>query len=228
VSQKLKSVEDTKGSNVPMPSEKEVWKFMFKESKPYKFEYVKEFEPLRVSIERKTIYVNKDVLTNVIKDLVEAGLDWKDVMRKNLMHEKAHKQYFKWNQRWGVAASKYGWLASYLTDIIIDRIYFKDNAWYQKSLLADSRYAFETIRKDIWNIFPTVASRSHFLYTQASYWVAIGAITLDEAANLYPEKADYIVELSEMFKRIKSEQDLEWAFPKAKRTYLKSFSSERT
>lgn len=213
---------------MPMPSKKEVWKFMFKESKPYKFEYVKEIQPLRVSIERKTVYVNEDVLIKVIRRLVETGLDWKKIMRKNLMHEKAHKRYFKWNQRWGVAASKYGWLASYLTDIIIDKIHFGDNAWYQKWLLADSRHAFETMRKDIWDIFPTVASRPDVLYTQASYWVAMGAITLDEAANLYSEKADYIVELSEMFKKIKSEQDLEWAFPKAKRIYLKRFSSELT
>lgn len=34
--------------------------------------------------------------------------------------------------------------------------------------------------------------RPHFLYNQAVYWVATRAITLDEATNLYPEKADYI------------------------------------
>lgn len=216
-----------KGSIVSMPSEKQVWKFMFKESKPHKFEYVKELEPLRISIERKTIYVNKEVLMNVISGLVEAGLDWKEIMRKNLMHEKAHERYYKWNLRWKVAATEYGWLASYLTDIVIDNIQFKDDALYQKWLLADSRHAFETTRKDIWNLFPTVAMRPHFLYNQAAYWVTIGAITLDEATNLYPEMADYIVEIAELFKKIKSEQDLEWAFPKAKGIYLKRIASHR-
>jgi len=67
--------------------------------------------------------------------------------------------------------------------------------------------------------------RPHFLYNQAAYWVAIGAITLDEAANLYPERTDYIVEMSELFRRIKSEQDLDWAFLEAKRLYLKTMVS---
>jgi len=79
------------------------------------------------------------------------------------------------------------------------------------------------MRRDIWDIFPTVASRPHFLYNQAAYWVATGAITLDEAANLYPEKADYIVQMSRLFGRIKNEQDLEWAFPQAKRLHLENF-----
>jgi hypothetical protein len=211
-----------------MPPKKEVWKFMCKQSKPYKFEYVKEVQPLRISIERETIYVNERVLMNVIKLLVDAGLDWKEVMIKNLMHEKAHKRYIKWNLRWGVAAAKYGWLPSYLTDIVIDKIHFKENARYQKWLLADSRHAFKTMQKEIWDLAPTIASRPHFFYTQASYWVAVGAITLDEAANLYPEKADFIVELSELFKRIKSEQDLAWAFPQAKSIYLKRFASHQS
>ena len=67
--------------------------------------------------------------------------------------------------------------------------------------------------------------RPHFLYNQAAYWVTIGAITLDEATNLYPEMADYIVEIAELFKKIKSEQDLEWVFPKAKGIYLKRIAS---
>jgi len=200
---------------------------MSKESKPYKFEYVKDPQPLRVSIDRKTIYVNREVLMNVIKGLVKAGLDWKGIMRKNLTHEKAHEQYYKWNLKWGVAATEYGWLASYLTDIVIDKIHLKDNARYQKWLLADSRHAFETTRKDIWSLFPTVAMRPHFLYNQAAYWVTIGAITLDEATNLYPERADYIIEMSELFKRIKSEEDLEWAFPEAKGIYLKKIFSHQ-
>jgi len=48
---------------------------------------------------------------------------------------------------------------------------------------------------------------------------------LDEAANLYPERTDYIVEMSELFRRIKSEQDLDWAFLEAKRLYLKTMVS---
>jgi len=198
---------------------------MSKESEPYKFEYIRDIQPLRVSIDRKTIYVNKGVLMNVIEDLVKAGLDWKEIMRKNLTHEKAHERYYKWNLRWGVAATEYGWLASYLTDVVIDKIHFKDHARYQKWLLADSRHAFEKTKKDIWNLFPLVDMRPHFLYNQAAYWVAIGAITLDEAANLYPERADYIAEMSELFKRIEREEDLEWAFPEAKSIYLKRIAS---
>jgi hypothetical protein len=198
---------------------------MFKESKPYKFEFVKDPQPLRVSIDRKTIYVNEKVLMKVVEDLVKAGLDWKEVMRKNLMHEKAHERYYQWNKKWKVPAAEYGWLASYLTDIIIDKVHFKKNIQYQKWLLADSRYAFEKTRKDIWSLFPTIDMRPHFLYNQAAYWVAIGAITLDEATELYPEKADYIIQMSELFKKIKSEKDLEWAFPRAKQIYLKSFGN---
>jgi len=198
---------------------------MSKESKPYKFEFVKDVQPLRVSIDRKTIYVNERVLMKVVKDLVKAGLDWKEIMRKNIMHEKAHEQYYKWNRKWKVPAREYGWLASYLTDIVIDRIHFKNNTPYQKWLLADSRHAFEKMKKDIWGLFPTVTMRPHFLYNQAAYWVATDAITLDEATNLYPEKADYIVQMSRLFKKIKSERDLEWAFPEAKRIYLNNFFS---
>jgi len=213
-----------RGKNMPLPSQKELWKFMFKESKPYKFEFVKDIQPLRVSIDRKTIYVNEKVLMNVVKDLVKAGLDWKEVMRKNVMHEKAHEQYYEWNREWKVPAREYGWLASYLTDVVIDKIHFKNNAHYQKWLLKDSRFAFEEMRRDIWSLFPTVSMRPHFLYNQAAYWVATGAITLDEVADLYPEKADYIVQMSGLFEKIKSEEDLVWAFSEAKKIYLKNFS----
>ena len=61
------------------------------------------------------------------------------------------------------------------------------------------------MKKDLSNDFPDPASRPHFLYNQAAYWVAIDAITLDEALDLYPEKADYILELSLLFKKIKKE-----------------------
>jgi hypothetical protein len=196
---------------------------MIREAYPYRFEYVKDMQPLRVSIERRVIYVNEEVLMSVVEDLVKAGLDWKEVMRKNLQHEKAHEKFFKWNRKWGVGAQDYGWLASYLTDIVIDKIHFAKDSNYRKWLLADSRHAFKSISKEIWDLFPTVASRAHFLYNQAAYWVAIGAITLDEAADLYPEKADYITEMSQLFNKIKNEEDLEWAFPKAKEIYLKHF-----
>jgi hypothetical protein len=196
---------------------------MSRESKPYRFEYVKEPQPLRINVERKVIYVNKEVLISVIEDLVKAGLDWKEVMRKNLQHEKAHERYFKWNLRWNVNAADYGWLPSFLIDIVIDKIHFKNDAWYQKWLLADGRHAFEITRKDIWDIVPTISARPHFLYNQAAYWVAIGAIKLDEAIDLFPEKADYIIEMSELFNRIKGEGDLEWAYPEARRIYLKHF-----
>jgi len=202
------------------PSHEEVRQFMTEESKPYRFEFVKEIQPLRISIERRVIYVNKEVLMRVIRDLVRADLNWKEVMRKNLMHEKAHERYYKWNLKWGVAAAEHGWIASYLTDIVIDKIHFKNNTRYQKWLLADARHAFETLRRDIRSLFPIVAMRPHFLYTQAAGWVAMGVITLDEATDLYPEKTDYIVEMSQLFKKIKSEEDLEWAFPKARRIYL--------
>ena len=203
-----------------IPSEEEVLEFMREESKPYRFEYAEDVQPLRISIERKTIYVNRDVLMNAIRRLVEAELDWKEIMRKNLMHEKAHERYYKWNLRWNVPATKYGWLTSFLIDVVIDKLYFKDNNRYQEWLLLDSRRAFKTIKNHVGNRFPLAATRPDSLYNQAAYWVAIRAITLDEAADLYPEKADYIVEISELFKQIKCEEDLEWAFLEAKRIYL--------
>jgi len=202
------------------PSHEEVRRFMTEESKPYRFEFVKEVQPLRISIERRVIYVNKEVLMKVIKDTVKAGLDWKEVMRTTLKHEKAHERFHKWILKWMVPVAEYGWIPSFLIDIIIDKIHFKDDVRYQRWLRAEARRAFETTQRDIWSLFPEVAMRPHFLYNQAAYWVAMGAITLEEATDLYPEKIDYIVEMSQLFKKIKSEEDLEWAFPKAKRIYL--------
>jgi hypothetical protein len=207
-----------------LPSEKEVLEFMHEESKPYAFEFAKDIQPLRVSVERKVIYVNREVLLNVIADLVKHGLDWKEIMRNNLQHEKAHEKYQKWAYKWRVGAADYGWLTSYLIDIVIDKIYFKDNKRYQKWLLTDSRHAFENIKKEIWELFPRVSDRVHFLYNQAAYWVATGTVSLDEAVNLYPEKADYIVEMSQLFSKIKIEEDLEWAFSKAKEIYFESLA----
>ena len=209
-----------------MPSRKEVFKFMTKESQPYKFEYVKEKQPLRVNVGKKVIYVNEQVLLSVIKDIINAGLDWKEVMRKNLKHEKAHEKFFEWNLKWassGGRAESYGWLASYLTDIVIDKLYYANDSQYQKWLIADSRHAFNITKRDLWELFPNPHNRPPFLYNQAAYWVAIGAITLEEATELYPEKADYIIELSQLFSRIKSEKDLEWAFPQAKALFFKHF-----
>jgi hypothetical protein len=205
------------------PSIKEISDFMIKEAQPYRFEYVKDMQPLRVSIEKKLIYVNEKVLMHVIQDLVKDGLDWKEVMRKNLQHEKTHEKFFEWNRKWGVDAMSYGWLASYLTDIVIDKLHFAKDDNFQKWLIADSRHAFRNIRKEVWDIFPTVASRAHFLYNQAAYWITIGAITLDEAAEVYPEKINYIAEMSQLFSKIQKENDLEWAFPKAKMIYLRVF-----
>ena len=210
-----------------MPSRTEVLEFMTRESRPYTFEYSKDMQPLRVSIERKTIYVNANVLMDVIRGLIKSNLDWKEIMRKNLLHEKAHENFFKWNKKWNVAAKEYGWLPSYLTDIVIDKIFYAKNATYQKWLLADSRHAFENIKKEIWSLFRTIDERPHFLYNQAAYWVAMGAVTLDEVTNLYPERADYVFQISELFKRIESEQDLEWAFPEAKSVYLKGIAMAR-
>jgi len=206
---------------VSIPSQEEVLEFMSKESEPYKFEYTEDVQPLRISIEKKTIYVNRNVLMNAIRSLIEAGLDWKEVMRKNLMHEKAHERYYEWNLRWNIPAVKYGWLTSFLIDAVIDKAYSKNNVNYKKWLLLDSRRAFETMKSHIWTRFPLVAMRPLSLYNQAAYWVSIGAVSLDEAADLYPEKADYIVEISELFKRIESEEDLEWAFPEAQRIFLR-------
>ncbi|MEM2806857.1 MAG: hypothetical protein QXK86_08430 [Candidatus Bathyarchaeia archaeon] len=209
-----------------MPSRKEVFKFMVREAQPYKFEYVKENQPLRVNIEKKLIYVNEQVLLSVIRDLISDGLDWKEVMKKNLKHEKAHEKFFEWNLKWassGGSAESYGWLASYLTDIVIDKIYYANDSQYQKWLITDSRHAFNITKRDLWKLFPNLHNRPPFLYNQAAYWVAIGAITLEEATELYPEKADYITELSQLFKKIKSEKDLEWAFPQAKALFFKHF-----
>ena len=63
--------------------------------------------------------------------------------------------------------------------------------------------------------------RPIILYNQAACWVALGVISIDEAADLYPEKITYILDLSELFRRIEKENDLEWAFPEAKRIYLR-------
>jgi hypothetical protein len=70
---------------------------------------------------------------------------------------------------------------------------------------------------------PKSILKSSILYNQAAYWVSVGAITLDEAADLYAEKADYIVEMSQLFNKIRTEEDLEWAFPKAKEIYARHF-----
>jgi hypothetical protein len=215
-----------KKSKQDMPSRREVFEFMTKESQPYRFEYVKESQPLRVNVEKKVIYVNEQVLLSVIKDLINAGLDWKEVMKKNLKHEKAHEKFFEWNLKWassGNGAESYGWLASYLTDIVIDKIYYANDSQYQKWLIADSRHAFNITKRDLWKLFPNPHNRPAFLYNQAAYWVAIGAITFEEAIELYPEKASYIIELSKLFQKIKSEKDLEWAFPHAKALFFKHF-----
>jgi hypothetical protein len=210
------------------PSRKEIFDFMIREAQPYRFEYVEHMEPLRVNVERKTIYVNEKVLISVIKELTRAGLDWKEIMRKNIKHEKAHEKYFKWNLKWRVGGAEHGWLASYLTDIAIDRIHFANDKNYQKWLLQDSRQAYKDIGKELRKLFPTLSSRPHFLYNQAAYWIAIRAITLEEAVDIYPEKANYVTDMSRLFDSIKSEEDLEWAYSKALRIYLGSFGDAQS
>jgi len=205
------------------PSRKEIFDFMIGESRPYGFEYVRDMQPIRVSVDRRAIYVNEEFLIKVIRKLARAGLDWKQVMRKNIKHEKAHERYLKWNLRWGVSATEHGWLASYLTDIVIDKMHFASDKDFQKWLILDSRHVYEDTAGELWKRFPTLSSRPHFLYNQAAYWVAIGAITLDEAADAYPEKADYITEMFQLFNKIEREEDLEWAFPKAKEIYRDHF-----
>lgn len=218
-----KIAKSMNGTKLRLPSRKEAFKFMAQEASPYKFEYAKDVQPLRVSVDRKVIYINEKTLMNLIKDLVNDNLDWKEVMKRKLRHEKAHEKFFKWNQEWGVGGKEYGWLASYLTDIVIDRIYFAKDANYRRWLLADSRHGFKGISKEIWRIFPVVDSRAHFLYNQAAYWIAIGAITLGEAIELYPEKTLYVTEMSQLLNKIKNEEDLEWAFPRAKKMYIENF-----
>ena len=204
-----------------MPSREEVLQFMQKEALPYRFRLVKAPQPLRVNIEQKVIYVGEDVLMSVIKNLVEDGLDWREIMRKNLMHEKTHEKYQKWLYKWGVSAEAYGWLPSFLIDVVIDKIHFKDNKRYQKWLLADARHAYKITKRDLPTLIPPGGKKPSFLYVQAAYWVSIGAITLDEAIELYPEKADFIIELAQIFNRINREEDLEWAFNEAREIYLR-------
>lgn len=62
-----------------LPSEKEVLKFMRRESKPYKFEFAKDIQPLRVNVERKIIYVNKDVLMNEIMRQTDQAIEDKQI-----------------------------------------------------------------------------------------------------------------------------------------------------
>jgi len=40
---------------------------------------------------------------------------------------------------------------------------------------------------------------------------------------VYPEKADYITEMFQLFNKIEREEDLEWAFLKAKEIHLDHF-----
>ena len=211
-----------------IPSREEIFNFMDSESRPYKFEYVREMQPIRVSADRRVIYVNEEFLIKVISKLVRVGLDWKQIMRKNIKHEKAHERYLKWNLRWGVNATEYGWLASYLTDIVIDKIHFANDEDYQNWLHLDSRHVYKDTARELYKRFPTLCSRPHFLYNQAAYWVSIEAITLVEAVDLYPEKACYIMEMSQLFNMIKSEEDLKMAYSKALRIYLASFGDARS
>lgn len=207
------------------PSQKEIFDFMIEESRPFGFEYVRDMQPIRVSVDRRAIYVNEEFLIKVIGKLARAGLDWKQIMRKNIKHEKAHERYLKWNVGWGVSATEHGWLASYLTDIVIDKIHFANDKVFQRWLHLDSRHVYEDTARELWKRFPSLSSRPHFLYNQAAYWTSTGAITLEEAVDLYPERACYIMEMSHLFDGIKSEEDLKWAYSKALRIYFASFGS---
>ncbi len=122
-----------------IPSSEQILEFMKKESRPYEFEYVSEMQPLRISIERKTIYVNRKVLIYSIKNLVKHGLDWKEVMRYNILHEKSHEIFYKWNLKWNVPAVDYDWLTSFLIDVVIDKVHLKNHHEYQKWISLDYR-----------------------------------------------------------------------------------------
>ena len=204
-----------------IPSSEQILEFMKKESRPYEFEYVSEMQPLRISIERKTIYVNRKVLIYSIKNLVKHGLDWKEVMRYNILHEKSHEIFYKWNLKWNVPAVDYDWLTSFLIDVVIDKVHLKNHHEYQKWISLDYRSSFQSTKEYLWQKFPIIDQRPIILYNQAACWVALGVISIDEAADLYPEKITYIIDLSELFRRIEKENDLEWAFPEAKRIYLR-------
>lgn len=208
-----------------MPSQKEIFDFLVEESHPYRFEFVPDMQPMRVSVEERIIYANADFMVKVVGKIVGAGLDWKQIMKKNIKHEKTHERYLKWNVKWGVGATAHGWLASFLTDIVIDRIHFRCDKDFQKWLHLDSRHVYEDTARRLEKRFPNLSSRPHFLYTQAAYWISIKAITLEEAVSLYPERVLYIMELSQLFDEIKSEGDLEWAYPKALRIYFANFKT---
>jgi hypothetical protein len=216
-------VKAMRKKKIRIPAQSEILEFMRRESRPYKFELTEELEPLRVNIENKTIYINKDILLNEVKRMVEAGINWRGIWRKNFQHEKAHEKYSEWKSKLASSATEYGWLLNYLVDLVIDKIHFKDNSRYRKWLLIDARYAYETMKKNLSREFPNFETRPQFFYNQAAYWIAIGAVTLEEAIELYPEKANYIAELAQLFRKIKSEQDLEWAFIGAKNLFLKHF-----
>lgn len=206
-----------------MPSEKEVLEFMIEETKPYEFRYVKG-HPLRVDIKNKIVFVDQDTLMMGIQQQIKDGFDWKQVMKQQILHEKTHEEYIKWEYKWCVSSAQYGGLSNILQDIVIDKIHFADNKSYQEIMIEHSRAAYRLIIREIPNIFPSVDSIPHVFYNQAASWVALGVITVKEAADLYPEKADYIVEMSHLFGKIKTEDDLEWAFRQAKMIFLKHFS----
>lgn len=210
-----------------MPSGKEILNFMIAESQPYGFEYVRDMQPIRVSVDRRVIYTNEEFLTEVIRKLAKAGLDWKQIMRKNTKHEKTREKYLKWTLKWLVGATDHGWLASFLTDVVIDKIHFANDKDFQKWLCLDSRHVYKDTAKRLEKRFPILSSRPHSLYTQATYWVSIEAITLEEAVSLHSERADYIMELSQLFDQIKSEDDLSWAYSKALKIFFTSFGSVR-
>jgi hypothetical protein len=220
---RLRKLLEMKYGNKKVPSEKEVLDFVRSEAKPYKFAYTVEPQPLRVSSEQGIIFVNKGVLIDSITLTVKGGLDWKENLRIMIMHEKAHEKFSHWEYEWGVGSMDYGGLPNVLQDLLIDKIHFAEDKAYQKVWLENSRLAYHNTLDLIRDLFPTTDEIPHMLYNQAAYWITLGAISIDEAASLYPEKADYVVQISHLLNKIKCEKDLEWAWPEAKRIYLRNF-----
>ena len=207
-----------------LPSEREILRFMTEVAKPYRFQLVEEIEPLRVDTERQVIYINKKLLIDEIIRMAKDELNWREIWRRYLIHEKAHEGHDKWKRRWGAKVESYGWLLNFLLDIVVDKVYFNHDEWYQKWLHKDIDYAYKRMKKELKEAFPDPSRRPHFLYNQAAYWVALGAKTLDEVADLYPESIDYISEMADLMSKIEKEEDLNWVMPEAKRIYFEYFN----
>lgn len=205
-----------------MPSEEEVTRFLIAESKPYEFKFVRE-QPLRVDNKNRIIFVDKDVLIKGVEHDIAQGFDWKQVISQVIKHEKAHALFGRWEYKWGVGSMDLGGIPNVLQDLMIDKMHFANDKTYQRTLANTSRDAYKMTVKMIHRIFESIDDIPHVFYNQAAYWATLGIITLKEAADLYPERSAYLVEIIQLFSKIKKEDDLEWAFPRARSIYLQHF-----